>query len=167
MDENTLASQMARADLARHMAVGHARMQNTDYDAKIAIIAKDMENLTGNQLDVIAAFVTAMRRRSWGLSDEAPVPDRDKSAELGPCTSWTPDGPAEAPEQAPASFNGRAHNPLPLGQDVELMGFRALVNWADKLGVPHDEDQWLDDEWPDKENELRVAVAEAMGRTGK
>ncbi len=158
---------MTNSDFVRHMAVGHAKMQDTDYDAKIATIAQDLQHLTGNQLDVISAFVTAMRRRSWGLSDEAPVPVWPEPEQLGPCTTLTPDGPAEAPDKPPAGFNGRAHNPLPLGQDVELMGFRALVNWADKLGVPHDEDQWLDDEWPDKENELRVAVAEAMGRTGK
>ncbi len=93
-------------------------------------------------------------RRELGLG---PV-----SAAQMECSS--PGEPAKAPEQR---FDGTQPNPLPLGQDVELMGFRALVNWADKLGVSHDEGHWLDDEWPDKEDELRVAVAEAMGKVGK
>ncbi len=67
---------MTNSDFVRHMAVGHAKMQDTDYDAKIATITQDLQHLTGNQLDVISAFVTAMRRRSWGLSDEAPVPEQ-------------------------------------------------------------------------------------------
>ncbi len=46
-------------------------------------------------------------------------------------------------------------------QLVEDMPFDTLILWADLLGVEHNEKQWFDDEWPDKENELRVAVVKA------
>ncbi len=51
-------------------------------------------------------------------------------------------------------------------QFVEDLSFDALVVWADILGVEHDEKQWLDDDWPMKDNELRVCVAEAMDKVG-
>ena len=52
-------------------------------------------------------------------------------------------------------------------QLVEDMEFDVLIAWADILTVPHDENQWLDDEYPDKTDELRVAVADAMGKVEK
>ncbi len=44
---------------------------------------------------------------------------------------------------------------------VDEMTFEALLLEADNLGVPHDEGGWLDDEYPDKEDELRVEVINA------
>lgn len=58
-------------------------------------------------------------------------------------------------------------NPIPLKVDVDTIGFKGLIKLACELNVPHDESQWLDDEWPDKVDELRVAVAEAMERRTK
>ncbi len=52
-------------------------------------------------------------------------------------------------------------------QFVEDMHMDTLITWAAILSVPHDKYSWLDDEWPDKEDELRVAVAEAMQKVGK
>ena len=52
-------------------------------------------------------------------------------------------------------------------QFVDDLSFDVLIGWADVLGVEHDEKQWLDDMWPEKESELRVEVAEAMERIGK
>lgn len=52
-------------------------------------------------------------------------------------------------------------------QLVEDMEFDVLIVWADILKVPHDEEAWLADEWIVDENELRVAVAEAMRKVGK
>lgn len=49
-------------------------------------------------------------------------------------------------------------------QFVEDMTLDVLCFWADILNVEYD--QWLDDEWPDREDDLRVAVAEAMGKVG-
>ena len=108
------------------------------------------------------------------LATEAPdsptMPDRDKSAELGPCTSWGPDGP-------PAGFAGKEITPMPLKQPIPVkvaainwvdgLTFRQLCSAADRYNIPHDEDQWPDDEYPDKTDELRVAVADAMGKVGK
>ena len=52
-------------------------------------------------------------------------------------------------------------------QFVEDLEFDTLLVWADILKVSPDENQWLDDDWPDREDDLRVAVAEAMGKVGK
>jgi len=106
------------ADLARHMAKGQQTFNNTDYDAKIAVIAEDMKNLTSNQLDVIAAFVLAMRRRSWGLSPSPPVDEQPEPEQLGPCASWGPSGSTEGLD---CTFNDLCDkdktNPLPLGSE--------------------------------------------------
>ena len=49
-----------------------------------------------------------------------------------------------------------------IDQFIEDLDFDVLIIWADTLEVEHDEELWLDDMWPDKENELRVAVGEAL-----
>ena len=64
-------------------------------------------------------------------------------------------------------LGGESKNPVPLGESmthypeqfVESFPFSTLIIWADILNVPHDEYHWPD---PDKEDDLRVAVAEAM-----
>ena len=50
---------------------------------------------------------------------------------------------------------------------VEDMEFNTLLTWANILAVPHHENYWNDDDEPDKTDELRVAVAEAMEKVGK
>ena len=45
---------------------------------------------------------------------------------------------------------------------VSMLSFENLIEMADVLKVPHDEDQWTDDAYPDKEQALHVAVAEAL-----
>ncbi len=49
-------------------------------------------------------------------------------------------------------------------QFVEDITTEALFTWCDIYGIPHNEDQWLDDEWPKREDELRVKLAERMGQ---
>lgn len=49
-------------------------------------------------------------------------------------------------------------------QPVEDMEFDVLIAWADRLGVPHEEQFYGD---ADTEDALRVAVAEAMEKVGK
>ncbi len=45
---------------------------------------------------------------------------------------------------------------------VEGLDFAVLVGWADIYSVKHNENSWFDDEWPDKEDELRVELAKTM-----
>jgi len=52
-------------------------------------------------------------------------------------------------------------------QFVEDLAFNTLLVWADILSVDDGEGYWFDDEWPDKEANLRVAVAEAMANLGR
>ncbi len=50
---------------------------------------------------------------------------------------------------------------------MEAMDFPTLIKVANKLNVPHNVERWIDDDYPDKEDELRVAVAESMEKVGK
>lgn len=43
----------------------------------------------------------------------------------------------------------------------EEMAFNILIIWADLYKVEHDEEDWLDDEWTDKECALRGEVSDA------
>ena len=52
-------------------------------------------------------------------------------------------------------------------QFVEDLTFEALLIWADTLGVFHDEKTWFGDTGLEKDNELRIAVAEAMAKLGR
>ena len=52
-------------------------------------------------------------------------------------------------------------------QFVEDLGFNTLLKWADLLGVDYPSIYWADDEWPDMENNLKTAVAEAMANLGR
>ena len=57
--------------------------------------------------------------------------------------------------------------PIPLETNIETICFSGLIKLADKFGVSHNESQWTDDEWIDREDELRVLVAETMEKVGK
>lgn len=50
---------------------------------------------------------------------------------------------------------------------VDAMDLDTVIVWADILNVPHNESQWIDDDFPDKSDELRVAVVEAMLNVGE
>ena len=47
-------------------------------------------------------------------------------------------------------------------QCVEALDFTQVCEFTEVLGIENDSDQWLDDEWPDKESELRVKVAKQL-----
>lgn len=47
-------------------------------------------------------------------------------------------------------------------QFVEELDFKQVCEFTEVLGIENDSDQWLDDEWPDKESELRVKVAKQL-----
>lgn len=38
--------------------------------------------------------------------------------------------------------------------------FETLIVWADLLKIEHDEENWLDDEWTEKEDALRQRLTE-------
>lgn len=46
-------------------------------------------------------------------------------------------------------------------QYYENLDFDSLIVEADMLGVSHDQESWLDDEWPEAEDALRVRVINA------
>ncbi len=50
---------------------------------------------------------------------------------------------------------------------VESMSLTQVVAWADILGVEHDKESWLDDEYLEKEDDLRVRLAVAMTQIGE
>ena len=52
-------------------------------------------------------------------------------------------------------------------QYVENLAFDSLLIEADNLGVPHDEECWFDDDWPDNEDALRVEVINALNEQGE
>lgn len=54
-----------------------------------------------------------------------------------------------------------------IGEFVENLDFLSLLNWAGILKIEPDEQTWLDDDWPDREDKLKVLVAEAMMEVGK
>ena len=51
-------------------------------------------------------------------------------------------------------------------QFVEDLDFDVLIGWADMFGIDHDYKSWLDDDYPDKESELREQLVEAMLKVG-
>ncbi len=155
---NAPASLIA-ADLAQHILKGEKKRQDTDYSSSLDKVYAEAKHLNDDNLKELAYQAKVLRARQGGL----PVPVRDErpiEAPLGPCTTWTPDKP-------PAGYDGSSGK-RPLEQcSVDDIPFLTLAKWADSLGVSHNESQWLDDEWPDKEDELRVAVAEAMEKKKK
>ncbi len=51
-------------------------------------------------------------------------------------------------------------------QFVDELSFDLLVILGKALGLPFDHTQWLDDEFPDREGELRVALVERLEEAG-
>lgn len=45
----------------------------------------------------------------------------------------------------------------------EVMSFEELIIWADKLEVPHCEEDWLKSAWIEREDALRQEVEEVFG----
>ena len=52
-------------------------------------------------------------------------------------------------------------------QYVKDLAFDSLIIEADNLGVWHDEECWLDEEWSDEEDDLRAEVIEALYREAR
>lgn len=169
-----------KADLARHILEGDQKRRTYDYTQiedriclKFDTIKDQLQHLTSEQLESLYTYING----ATGLIDLF----RRRNRPTEPPESPTiPNRPAPtrrtAPHGQPEPFDGTQENPMPLKQPV---GDVALTNWvdgltfcqlcsvADRYDVPHNETQWHDGDWPDKEDELRVAVAEAMGKMGQ
>jgi len=52
-------------------------------------------------------------------------------------------------------------------QFVDDLKFDVLIGWCGIFNIPTNVDQWADDEWVDKESELRIQVAAAICQFGK
>ncbi len=50
---------------------------------------------------------------------------------------------------------------------VESMNLTQVIAWANTLGVEHHKESWLDDEYPEKEDDLRVRLVETMTQVGE
>ncbi len=55
-------------------------------------IINALDTLNAEQLNKMAIYVTDIRRAGWAVGP-GPVDERPTGAELGPCTSLTPDEP--------------------------------------------------------------------------
>ena len=139
---------MNKTELVQHMAEGQKRVHDNDYEPLIADINDEIKHLTLDTLTELYKHVKFLRKRSQPL-------------------------PAEITDGQTGAFDGTQANPVSFKNNivsdiclmlVEDMAFDTLLTWAETLAVPHDVRFWLDDEWPDKEDALRVAVAEAMER---
>ena len=53
-----------------------------------------------------------------------------------------------------------------VNQFVSDLDFDVLVGWCDIFGIDHEEEMWLDDDWPDKDMELRGELADKMFDVG-
>lgn len=143
---------------------GEKEWQATDCRALHNDLFAEYVHLNDDNLKELIYTAKVLRARQGG----SPVPVRDErpaGAELGPGTTWTPDKP-------PAAFDGstgirplgdsRANSMTVIEAIVETLDFDCLIDVSRVLKVPCDFGFWQDDEWPDKEDQLRVAVAEAM-----
>lgn len=165
MDNDT-----AYVKLAQHILKGNQQRQEYDYTVvedrlrlKLDTLRDKLPHFTDAELRELECGLDAFTRMAeLFLKRHRPLTgdEQPHHAKLGPCTTFPPDG-------APVGFDGTADNPIPLTTDIDTINFAGLIKMADKFGVPHNEDKWLDDEYPDKTDDLRVAVAEAMEKVGK
>ncbi len=165
------------AALAQHILKGNKRQREYDYTdiedrlrLKLDGLKDRLKDLTGPELEELECDLDACLRvaklftaRKQPTDDESPAPTVSGHARR------------TAPHEG---FKGTETTPIPLGGSetgsatileiiVETMEFKSLIAIADILGISHNYGEWLDDDWHDKENDLRVAVTEAMERIGK
>lgn len=166
-----ILNKVGATSVPQHVAKGVQRHRDTDYDQLHKDLHNEAKHLKADYLQEVIEFARFMRARQGSMPYAPPVDERPSDLPLGPCTTWTRD-------KQPEGFQGKKHNPLPLGSSgiksatiieaiVETLPFMTLVAIADVLQIPHNYTEWLDDEFPDKEDKLRVAVAESMKKVGK
>ena len=70
-------------------------------------------------------------------------------------------------------FNSVMFDNIPVSIDthidnlIDSLDLDQLIAWADKLGVCHTKSQWLDDQFPERIEQLRDRVSESMKGIGK
>ncbi len=164
---------MNNEDIARRILKGEKQLQTFDYAEiedrlrlKLDTLIGYLPHLTSKELIELDSGLDACLRVAKLFTGRKQPPDSLASDEQ-PTPSPSAPKLRSTPDKQPESFDGTQNNPIPLETDLDTLNFAGLIKLADKFGVPHNEDRWLDDEWLDKEDELRVAVAEAMEKAGK
>ena len=115
-----------------------------------------------------AELMQHMARGGYRLHQQNLAPESPRIDEGPTVANPTPETRSATGEQG-EGFKGTETNLLSdlILQLVEGMDFDTVMDWADIFKIPHLVDQWHDDNWCETEDELRVAVAEAMGKVGK
>lgn len=152
---------------AQHILKGNQQRLEYDYTEvedrlrlKLDVLRDKLKDLTDAELRELESGLDAFTRMAeLFLKRHRPDEQPDPAPNTRKQSSGT--------DRAYSAFHGEINNPLPLTTDVDTVNFAGLIKMADKYGVPHNEDQWLDDDWPFREDLLRVAVAEAMEKVGK
>jgi len=49
-----------------------------------------------------------------------------------------------------------------IDQMLEDAVFEDLIIWADTFDIPHNEDEWFDDEYPDRQSELIQKITQEL-----
>ncbi len=110
--------------LVRHIAKGEQRRREYDWTEiedrlklKLDTLKDRLQHLIGDELEELEWDLDACLRvaKLFTGRKQPPEPPRmdeiEKSAELGPCTTWTPDTP-------PAGFDGTQKNPIPIRRET-------------------------------------------------
>lgn len=130
---------------------------------KLDILQDKLRDLTSAELKELESGLDAFTRMAELFLKRHGTPTEPERPEPAPITNRPPSGVSGQTE----GFQGQADNPMPLVTDIDKVNFGGLIKLADKFGVSHNESQWLNGEWRDREGELRAAVAEAMEKVGK
>ena len=154
-----------KADLARHILKGEHKRREADYEELHETIREEIKHLKADYLKEVITFIRLMRRKQQMIPPDGPdcfgIDEQSNFHYAAP-------KPHSAPDGQPETFSGLCERdkttPIPLETDIDTIHFAGLLKLADKLGVPHNEDRWLDDDFPDKEDELRVKLIDKLER---
>ncbi len=182
--------------VAQHILKGNKKRLDTDWDDLHHQLWDERRHLNSDNLKELIYQAKVLRARQGGLDvpvrDEQPVMGGDTQERLfdkpaeAPhaehnrfCTEATPCGECKAILDKAAGYDGSTgKRPLKKPEKssttimeniVDALDFPLLIAWAEILKVDHFDIMGdpLDDELPDKEDKLRIAVADAMGKVGK
>ncbi len=98
---------MTNSDFARHIQIGERKRQNTDFTATEKDIADTLQDLTAEQLNKVAIYITGLRSAAWSVPGPPRIDIPAKTGPSEPCATWTTD-------VSPVAFDGTAKNPMPI-----------------------------------------------------